>query len=173
VSSIFIFSELQQNITAAQVGSFVQVKFEKFTIPTGSGLTPIGTAPNIVGTLIDADGYYLVSYKIDVRAGSGDLPSTSTRTATCLTIDGVFVEGSTTLVESPESNHIYTVPNTVGVVLMAGQQLSLYFWTSDRNAHIGEPGAITGRLPAIPPALLGVIPTEATASMVVTRLVAY
>ncbi len=68
------------------------------------------------------------------------------------------------MVEAPESNHIYTISNTVLANLNANDSLSLMFWSSDINTKIGDPTFIKGKLPS------NTIPIEATASVVFTKI---
>ena len=109
-------------------------------------------------------GYYLLTYKLDIRSGGSQSPSTRTNCATVLTRNGVQINGSTTLVEAPESNHIYTISNTVLASLTVGDRISLLFWASDQGTRIGDPTFITGLLPN------NTIPTESTASLVFTKI---
>jgi hypothetical protein len=69
-----------------------------------------------------------------------------------------------TLVEAPETNHIYTISNTVLVFMNTSDSVSLMFWSTDLGTQIGDPTFITGTLPS------GTVPTEATASIVFTKL---
>jgi hypothetical protein len=90
---------------------------------------------------------------------------------TVLTLNGNQINGSGTLVEAPETNHIYTISNTVLVNIALKDVISLLFWTDDTNngatgCHVGNPATI------IPTVLLpnGTAPVEATASIVITRI---
>jgi hypothetical protein len=89
---------------------------------------------------------------------------TSTDGATVLTKNGIEIPGSATLVEAPESNHIYTISNTVLVNLALNDRISLLFWAGDIGTHIGDPSQLTGKLPN------GNNVKEATASIVFTKL---
>jgi hypothetical protein len=134
--------------------------------PAGSGWTSSTESGYLYPTtfIVPSDGFYLLTYKIDVRSGSGTPPSTSTTSATVLTRNNQEIAGSTTLVVAPESNHIYTISNTVLVQLFTGDNISLMFWTTDLGANIGEPSTLTGQLP------FGLVPAEASASIVFTRI---
>ena len=114
--------------------------------------------------IVPSNGYYLLTYKLDVRSGGGSSPASSTECSSLLTQNGVEIKGSCTLVEAPESNHIYTISNTVLAELFTGDIISLLFWSGDLGTHIGDPSFITGVLPS------GVFPLEATASIVFTRI---
>ena len=94
--------------------------------------------------------------------------------ATVLTLNNSQVPGSSTLDRAPESNHIYTISNTVLVHVHSGDKLSLLFWTDDVGAYIGEPYTLSSAatIPAIgstgpdPPMSVA----EATASLVITAI---
>jgi hypothetical protein len=81
-----------------------------------------------------------------------------------LTKNGNEIQGSSTLVEAPESNHIYTISNTVLVDLSSNDIISLLFWSADIGSHIGDPTFLKGKLPN------GNTPTESTASIVFTKI---
>ena len=106
----------------------------------------------------------MLTYKLDVRSGGGTTPSSNTDCSTTLTQNGVVINGSVTLVEAPEQNHIYTISNTVLALLVQGDAISLLFWSNDINTHIGDPSFITGKLPS------GLVPHESTASLVFTKI---
>ena len=106
-----------------------------------------------------------MTYKLDVRSGGGQLPNSNTNCATVLTKNGIQIPGSATLVEAPETNHIYTISNTVLVNLLVGDSIALMFWSNDAGTRVGDPYYLTGKLP------LGlIVPTEATASIVFTKI---
>jgi len=114
--------------------------------------------------IVPTSGYYLMTYKIDVKSGSGILPSNYTNVSTVLTNNGTAINGSTTLVQAPQENHIYTVSNTVLSYLTVNDSISLLYWSNEINTHIGSPLTITGVLPN------NILPIEATASLVFTRI---
>jgi hypothetical protein len=165
ISSIFVWSNIKQN--NMNNSNFQYVTFENSPIgPSGSGWTSAiefgySEPTNFIAP---SDGYYLLTYKLDVMSGGGSSPTSSTNCATVLTQNGVQINGSTTLVKAPETNHIYTISNTVLVDLSASDSVSLLFWSGDIGTHIGEPSLVTGILPS------GQVPTEATASIVFTRI---
>jgi hypothetical protein len=97
--------------------------------------------------------------------GNGATPTGSTNASTVLTRNNNQINGSATLVEAPENNHIYTISNTVLVELLLNDSISLLFWSSDPNTKIGDPSFLTGILPTV-----GGSPTEATSSIVITRI---
>jgi hypothetical protein len=165
ISSIFAWSNIiQENINDTV---FQYVTFENGPIgPSGNGWTTsieFGYL-NTTDFIVPSNGYYLLTYKLDVRSGGGVPPSTSTDCSTVLTRNGNEIQGSCTLVEAPEANHIYTISNTVLTNLIVGDQISLLFWSSDPKSKIGDPSFVKGLLPN------GQIPLEATASIVFTRI---
>jgi hypothetical protein len=165
ISSIFVWSaQLQTN---RNVANFQYVTFEKTPIgPTGSGWTTSTQSGYSAPTdfIVPTNGYYLLTYKLDVRSGGNQTPTSSTNCSTVLTRNGSQIDGSCTLVEAPESNHIYTISNTVLVNLVAKDSIALLFWSTDSNTRIGDPSYVKGVLPS------GGTPTEATASIVFTRI---
>jgi hypothetical protein len=165
ISSIFVWSDLSQNNLNAS--KFQYVYFENAPIgPVGSGWTTFTDASfsNPTAFIVPESGFYLLTYKLDVRSGGGTLPITSTDGATVLTRNGNAIPGSSTLVEAPESNHIYTISNTVLVDLDLNDQISLMFWSEDIGTRIGDPIQLTGKLPN------GNSVPEATASIVFTKI---
>jgi len=166
ISSIFVWSSaIQINLN---ISFFQYVTFEQpFIGPIGSGWTTsieLGyTQPTTF--IVPSTGYYLLTYKLDVRSGGGQSPSTRTNASSLLIKNGVEIAGSTTLVEAPEANHIYTISNTVLANVTVGDRLSLLFWSNDIGTRIGDPTFLTGFLPG------GTTrPTEATASIVFTKI---
>lgn len=164
MSSVFSWSSiLQKNLN---VTYFQYVTFENPLIgPLLSGwstITEIGyTSPTTF--IVPMTGYYLITYKLDIRSGASNQPSFS-NSATVLTNNGIEISGSTTLVEAPEANHIYTISNTVLCNLTIQDHVSLLFWSDDIDAQIGEPATITGLLPS------NLVPNEAVASIVFSRI---
>jgi hypothetical protein len=113
--------------------------------------------------IVPSSGYYLLTYKVDMMAGGSGTGKGNY--STILTNKGVAIEGSCTLVESPDSNHMYTISNTVLSSLTANDTISLLVWARNGNgAQIGSPTDQSGLLPS------GVTPKQATATIVFTRL---
>ncbi len=165
ISSIFVWSSLQQ-LNRSNT-NFQYVEFEKTPIgPNGFGWINNSRPTYTYSTdfIVPTSGYYLMTYKLDVRSGGGSSPSSSTNCATVLTRNGLEIEGSTTLVEAPESNHIYTISNTILALLDINDNVSLLFWSEDIGTKIGDPTFLTGILPN------GTTANEATASIVFTRI---
>ena len=84
-----------------------------------------------------------------------------------LTKNNIEIPGSCTLVEAPDTNHVYTISNTVLVSLSTGDKISLLFWADSTSIHLGDPTIVNGILPNITP---NTKPQEATASLVITRI---
>jgi len=169
ISSVFAWSEVIQ--TNINVTKFQYVTFEHApTGPTGYGWTTSiqNGYTHTTNFYAPVTGWYLLTYKIDVRSGSDSL-TTPTDCATVLTQNGVQIPGSATLVEAPEENHIYTISNTVLSALNANDSVALLFWSNYSGTHIGDPTFLKGFLPG-PSGATGPAPTEATASIVFTRI---
>lgn len=160
ISSAYFHSTVIQ--TNRSITNFQYVTFEKPQIgPSGSGWVT-STQPGYAAPTsftVPTSGFYLVDFKVDVRSGSGSSPSSNNNSALAATVNGVQIPGSVTLVEAPESNHIYTLANTVLCHFNTGDIISLMFWSSDIGAFVGDPTKLTGKLPS------GVVPTEATATI--------
>ena len=161
-----MWSDISQN--NLNIATFQYVTFNNAPIgPIGSGWTTF-TQPlysNPTNFIVPSIGYYLLTYKLDVRSGGGQLPNSNTNCATVLTKNGIQIPGSATLVEAPETNHIYTISNTVLVNLLVGDSIALMFWSNDLGTRVGDPSYLTGKLP------IGlIVPTEATASIVFTKI---
>jgi hypothetical protein len=165
ISSVFSWSSAKQ--ANKDITKFQYVTFEQSLIgPAGNGWiteTESGyTAPT--DFIVPSNGFYLITYKLDVRAGGDVSPSSNTDCTTVLILNGVQIAGSTTLVEAPETNHIYTISNTVLVFMNISDSVSLMFWSTDPGTQIGDPTFIKGTLPN------GSVPIESTASIVITKL---
>lgn len=174
--------------------------------PLGNGWEFIGgsTGPysELVNNGANADGYYLITYKLDIHTNSvGVSPAPDhTRAATVLTLDGVAVEGSCSAAQAPDTIHMYSISNTILVKYITGSKLSLWWWAcyfSSTPPTIGTqisppnvvglsigPGRIQpGNTTTITNSqwIQGLLPTvqvpnppmEATASMVITRITGF
>jgi hypothetical protein len=86
---------------------------------------------------LNANGYYLVTYKLDIHtnayASGYDNMISHTRAASVLTLDGTAVPGSVSAAQAPDNIHMYSISNTVLVQYTAGQNLSLYWWSEYFN----------------------------------------
>jgi hypothetical protein len=161
---MFVYSSVAQ--LNRNIKLFQYVTFENPLIgPIGSGWTTLiePSYSNATTFITPSNGYYLLTYKVDVRSGGSESPN-NTNCATVLTKNGTTIVGSATLVEAPETNHIYTISNTVLVNIVVGDRISLLFWSSDSGTRIGDPLFIKGLLPN------GSIPIEATASIVFSKI---
>lgn len=150
--------------------------------PTGNGWSFVSTIGPTAFTEISSpnNGFYLITYKIDLRtnsSGSGVSPD-HTRGASTLTLDGVEIPGSTSYAQAPDTIHMYSISNTVLVNYNANSKLSLYWWAAYYNTGNVEvlnnvtglslgpnvSNFVPGKLPS------GLTTEEATASLVITRI---
>jgi len=103
-------------------------------------------------------GWYNLSYKVDV------LLQSSTNASVLFTRNGAAIDGSVSLVQSAASaKYQYSLANTVLVQLIVGDILSAWIWSNDTETQVGDT-TLLGTLPG------GVVPTEATATVVFTRI---
>ena len=130
-------------------------------------------------------GTYLLTYKLDVRAGNtypvdtdpdwtgipgqGDFSSA----AACILKNGLAVPGSTTLIQAPEERHIFTIQNCVLTTVNANDIIHVALWASDNQTKIGDstgtnngsdPAPVIGNFP------WGGKPLEAVASFLAVRV---
>lgn len=127
-------------------------------------------------------GWYLVTYKIDIRIQSG-AGADNTRAACVLTLNGIEVPGSVSAAQAPDSIHMYSISNTVLVEYTSGDQLGVSWWAQyfsgntpitstvsgiSIGPNVPNSSWILGKLPSNP----STSPMEATASLVITRIVA-
>ena len=133
-------------------------------------------------------GWYLVTYKIDLRTNGIVAGADSMRAAAVLTLSDpggplTEVDGSMSAAQAPDSNHEYSISNTVLVAYDAGRELGLYWWAqyydgtvvvADQTGLSLGPNATVAESPWIPATLPGtaIVPSEATASLVITRITA-
>jgi hypothetical protein len=113
--------------------------------------------------IVPVSGYYLITYKLDVRISSITNPPRSIDCASVLTRNNIEIEGSTSLIKAEEVNnnvnHVYVISTSVLSELLSGDFVSLLFWSNDLKVQIGDPSIITGLLPT------NVTPIESTASI--------
>ncbi len=89
-------------------------------------------------------GWYLITYKFDIRAADGTATGNTMRGAAALILDGLQVPGSGSAAESPYgNNHQYSISNTVLVKYTAGQKLGLQWWAGVYNGT-GNNTLLTG-----------------------------
>jgi hypothetical protein len=124
-------------------------------------------------------GWYLITYKLDLRTNS---PSSfnHTRAAAALLLDNAEVVGSGSSAQAPDTIHMYSISNTVLVYYTAGQVLSLQWTAAYYNGSNVKQSTITGLSvgPNDPTFINSVFNPvnsstyqEATASLVITRIV--
>jgi hypothetical protein len=169
MDSIFVYSGVNQYAGGHSITSFVPVSFELPAVP----IAPVGNTWTRNANNIDFSspqiGYYLITYKIDVRSGGVGSTDAATTLSLSPSTSGPWTQvlGSATLVEAPVDNHIYTISNTVLLnYSIANQFVRLWFWSNDSGTHIGDTALLTGTLPNTPPTSV----PEATASLVITRI---
>jgi hypothetical protein len=190
IASTFIYSLLSQpnqGPTGSTGPQFNLVSFECGATglpigPTGNGWSFVGPTGSFTAISTPNDpsysGYYLITYKIDIRT-QGNVSADSTRAATVLTLNGNEIIGSVSSALAPDTNHAYSISNTILTFYTGGQELSLYWWaqyftgntpitTTISGISLGPNQTnntwIVGKLPN------GNIPSEASASLVITRL---
>jgi hypothetical protein len=171
IESAFVWSSQKQTIKS--IASFQYITFNNNIIgPSGFSLSS-STEPNYSApttfTLTKNAGWFLITYKIDIRSGEADYPTSYTDSAACLTKNGTEIPGSNSVVQAPGDRHIYSVQNTVLVKLSIGDKISLLAWVSDSDGSIGDNGSLLTFKPPLPS---GLVPTEAVASLVFTRIAA-
>ncbi|MEI7986395.1 MAG: hypothetical protein WCI55_12280 [Armatimonadota bacterium] len=174
ISSIFVYSAAAQPKTGTH-NDFQQVAFEQPIIGPGTDWTALNNF-ELQGT---KTGWYLVTYKLDLRTNS---PSNfdHTRAAAALLIDNAEVKGSGSTAQAPDTIHMYSISNTVLVYYTAGQVLSLQ-WTAAYYNNSGVKQASIAGLSVGPNTPNFINSTfnpvnastyeEATASLVITRIV--
>jgi hypothetical protein len=162
VSSIFCWSHIiQPNINTTY---FQYIVFEQpLVCPLESGWTtaisPGYTYPTIF--IVPNSGYYLLTYKLDICSNT----ITNTQSAAVLTLNGIQINGSTTLVEAFETTHTCTITNTILVKLNTDDNVSLLFWSSYIGTQIGSSStSLTGLLPN------NTTPNQATATLTITKI---
>ena len=168
IDSICIWSERIQGVGVQGYKYYQRAFFEAGVQgPPGSGFSLLNgpQGPYAIQNNTGATAYCMVSYKLDIRSAGGGPSSSSTTAAATLMLDDEPYPASTTLVQAPETNHIYTVPNTLLVNFPHGSVISLMWWANDSKATIGEPATLTGKLPGS-----NVVPKETTALLMVTRI---
>ena len=169
--SSFFWSATQQAITSPT--AFQMINFEQPPIlPPGSSFNFVNDSENTFYST--QSGYYLITYKIDVR--SGFVNGTTTAAALLTVADPstptayMEVAGSASLIQAPETNHIYSISNTILYNYTTGSLLSLWVWSNNGQAGanaptVGQPSLLTGIVPNIASI------REAVASLVITRIV--
>jgi hypothetical protein len=169
IESAFVWSSQKQTIKNIQ--AFQYVTFNKPLIgPTGfsfSSSTESGYTSPTTFTLTKNNGFFLITFKIDVRSGEADVPTSYTDSAAVLTLNSVEIPGSCSLVQAPGDRHLYSISNTVLLRLAVGDKISLLAWVSDSDGSIGDPSALSIFQPVMPS---GAVPNEAVASLVFTRI---
>ena len=135
--------------------------------PPGSGwaITTQSGYSNPTNFIVPISGVYYLTYKIDVFSKLEDVNPTETAYyASVLTQNGTQINGSTSIISSIRNNLNLLLTNSVLVNLNMGDSISLLFWSDYIDSQIGDPTALTGQIAP------GVVPNEATASIVIMRV---
>ena len=163
IDSIFLWSNNNQNNKDTTRYQFIE--FERVISLNGSWQLNIENGYNTNTTLVcQVTGYYMISYKVDVKAGNGNIPIGVTNCSTVIIKNNIYIDGSMTMIEAPETNHVYTLSNTILININQGDILSLLYWANDNNTRIGYREKNAGLLPN------GEIPIESTANLVIIRI---
>lgn len=174
ISSIFLYSTTSQPKTGTS-NQFQQVSFEKPII--GPGLDWVkNNNQEFQGV---NSGWYLVTYKLDLRTNSTS-DFNHTRAAAALMLNNAEVVGSGSTAQAPDTIHMYSISNQVLLYYTAGQVLSLQ-WTAAYYNNSGVKQSTTSGL-SIGPNEANFISSvfnpvnsstyeEAVASLVITRIV--
>ena len=170
---------------------FQEIAFEQTPIgPPGFDWTVVPSTNN-TRFVSNTTGWYLMTYKLDVRTNS-PLNFSYTRTAAALMMfDGsnwTEIIGSGSAAQAPDTNHQYSISNTVLVYYVAQQQIALQWWggyysgssatlqTTVTGLSIGPNNTASNEIPWIPGTFNpdGAVYdkyNEASASLVITRIV--
>lgn len=138
--------QLNKNITL-----FQNVLFENLPMSYNNNWTYLYDNSYIKSFVCPTNGLYKITYKIDVCPLS--------IAVTVITINNNEVNGSSSLIKAPNTEHIYTMSNSVIVYLHQDDFISLMFWSDNIGTKIGEPSLINGFLPN------NIIPKETTATI--------
>ncbi len=144
ISSVLLWSSTSQpkliNNTTPQ---FEEIMFEQPIIGPGTDWVQDPPAQNFTFSSSNS-GWYLITYKFDIRAADGTANGNTMRGAAALVLDGLQVPGSGSAAESPYgNNHQYSISNTVLVKYTAGQKLGLQWWAGVYNGT-GNNTLLTG-----------------------------
>ena len=172
----------------------------------GTGNYTVSISQTVASTTITAtsnarfssttSGYYLMTYKIDIRTNGtllGSICAYYTRAAAALMMassgNWVEVTGSGSAAQAPDMIHQYSISNTILVNYTAGNLLALQWWagyynptmnsaliTATTGLSVGPNNTASNEIPWIPgtfnPDGTMYDPyKEATASLVITRIV--
>jgi hypothetical protein len=170
INSVFVWSSQEQSLK--NITQFQLVTFNKPQVgPTGSAWTSTIESGYTSPTTFKCpkSGWYLLTYKLDIRSGQINAPTDRTNSASVLLRNNIELAGSTSMTEAPGDRHIYATSNTILCQLAANDLIQLAFWGSDMDAHIGEPSLLTTTYkPTLPGTTI--VPSEATASIVFSRI---
>ena len=191
ISSVFFYGITGQAKTQGNTGAsgpvFQQVTLGSLPIgPVGNGWN-YNPALQFVTVSGNTSGFYLMTYKIDLRTNSS-INASYTRGAAALIRNGVEIPGSGSAAQAPDTTHQYSISNTVLVDYTAGDLISIQWWAGYYTGTTTPvlQGTVTGlsigpvpsvaETPWIPATLFPGPPSgnpyiEAVASLVITRIV--
>jgi len=176
ISSIFVYSTIGQPLVGPAT-EFQQVSLEQPIIGPGTDWVALNDY-EFQGA---NSGWYLMTYKLDLRTNDTTSGDNHTRAAAALMLDDEQVIGSGSSAQAPDSIHMYSISNTVLVYYTAGQVLSMQWNASYYNGSNVQQTHFdglsigpneTGFLNAnFDPVAGGSTYQEATAALVITRIV--
>lgn len=169
----------------------------------GTGTYTVSISQTVASTTITAtsnaryssttSGYYLMTYKIDIRTNGTGVTANYTRAAAALMMSSggnwTEVTGSGSAAQAPDTIHQYSISNTILVPYTAGDLIALQWWAGYYNPSsnsalilantglsVGPNNTASNEIPWIPSSFN---PDgtpydqykEATASLVITRIV--
>jgi hypothetical protein len=155
-------------------GSFQNVSFStSLTGPSGFGWS--ATVGN-TGFNVPDDGWYVVNYKMDIRANGFETGGTGAWVAASLYLheqndvtNGSEVPGSTSLVQTPANDrHIYSIQNTVLAELQQNKVIQLLIWSNAPLMTIGDSEIQLGTVNILPGPSF--VPVEDSAALTFIRL---
>lgn len=188
IASIFLWTNTSQvkTMTGMTNDKFQAVAFEQTPVgPPGSGWSVVGGSSNTQFTCTQS-GWYLMTYKVDVRTNSAGVSPTPdyTRAAAALMKNNMEITGSGSAAQAPDTSHMYSISNTVLVQYTAGENIGVQWWMGYYSSSSGGTliPSVTGlslgpnQTPWITadfdPSTPVVDPfVEAMASLVITRIV--
>lgn len=188
ISSIFLWTNTSQvkTMSAGVNNKFQAVSFEQTPLgPPGSGWSVVGGSGDTQFTCTQS-GWYLMTYKVDVRTNSAGVSPTPdyTRAAAALMKNNMEITGSGSAAQAPDTSHMYSISNTVLVQYTAGENIGVQWWMGYYSAAAG--GTVINNVTGLSlgpnqspwitadfdPSTLVIDPfVEAMASLVITRIV--
>ena len=111
---------------------FQEISYEQIPLgPDGSNWTVVPST-NYARYTCTSSGWYLMTYKMDLRTvGVSSVTYTRAASAIMISSDGInwsVVPGSGSTAQAPDTNHQYSISNTVLVNYTAPYQLAVQWW---------------------------------------------